>query len=123
MKTNAILIGLYSNRHNEAAMQAICGHWKSDIETRQVCEYTIENGVATIAAMRPLIATVINLPLPLYVPVTDLGSGTLNRIDINVDTLTPMPAVCPCTIWQTKRMQQPAPPVTQTLMADYIGLL
>lgn len=123
MKTNSILIALYSNLHDEAAVEAICGHWKADVETRQLCEYTITDGVATITTMTPTMRTKVNLPLPFCLPVTDLGSGTLNRIDINVDTLTAMPAVCPTTNWQTRWNLQPAPTPQQTLMADYIGLL
>lgn len=128
MKTNTIILGLYSPSYNAPAMERLCNRYQGDVETRQTATYTVADGLATITALEPTIATRVNLPLPFVLPVNDLGSGILNRIDINIDTLTAQLAICPKQSWVDRRAMQAnvapaAPTITQTLMADYIGLL
>lgn len=120
MKTETILFSIHGDERN---VNGLCGHFTSQFETRQICSYTIKDGLATITAITPLIKTKLNLPLPLQVSVTDLGSGRITGLTIDADTLLALPTVCPRPDWVKRRMMQPSPTTQQTLMADYIGLL
>ena len=120
MKTNMINIGLHGD---EDIVDQICGHWKGDFETKQIAEYTIENGLATIHSLRPVICTRVELPFPFTVPVNDLGSGLLVSVDINCNTLRAYPATCPIAEWAYKRQNQPALTTYQQLQAEACALL
>ncbi|GAB3552925.1 hypothetical protein [Spirosoma fluminis] len=121
MKTNTLIIALYGNPGN---VERLSGHYKADFETKQQATYSIENGLATITELSPVICTHLSLPLPFVVPVNDLGSGHLQRIDINADTLLPHPATCPTNAWADRRTQHPLLPDASLnlIMADYSGL-
>ena len=120
MKTNTILLSLHGREEN---LDRICGHWKSDFETKQIAEYTVENGQATIYSLRPVICTQVDLPFPFIVPINDLGSGKLVSIDINCDTLRAYQAICPREEWANRRQSQPALTTYQQLQAEACALL
>lgn len=120
MKTNLINIGLHGEGAN---IKKLTGQFAGDAETKQYATYSVTDGIATITALTPVYGRVLNLPLPFVLAVNDLGSGLLQSIDINADTLRAYPATCPKQSWADRRSQQPAPSIAQTLMADYIGLL
>jgi len=120
MKTETILFSIFGDERN---VDSICGHFTGSFETRQICSYSIEGGIATITAINPLISTRLALPLPLQVSVTDLGSGRITGLTIDADTRQAQPTVCPRPDWAERRRMQPSPAIYQTLMADYIGLL
>ncbi|RYC70827.1 hypothetical protein [Spirosoma sordidisoli] len=120
MKNHVITLALYSPSYCPANLQTLCGRYTTDYETKQRASYTIENGVATITALTPIMGTQVTLPLPFCVPVTDLGSGQLHRIDINADTLTAQPATCPSAAWATRRAVMPNPTIRQQVVADQL---
>ena len=119
-KTGTISISLHGEEEN---VDRICGHWTSDFATKQIAEYTVDNGLATIYSLRPVICTQVHLPFPFLVPVNDLGSGQLVSIEINCDTLRAHEAVCPTTAWAERRQLTPPRTIPQQLIADYCALL
>jgi len=119
MKTNTITISLYGH---EQTVSAVCGHYKDSIDIKQVATYQVADGLATITSLTPVYGTVIDLPLPFSFGVTDLGSGQLERIDFNVDTMSAHVAICKSNAWATRRALQPAPTIPQQLIADYCSL-
>ena len=119
MKTNVINFCFYGNPKN---VEALTGHYTSDFETKQIATYTVENGVATITRLVPVIKTELNLRLPFSVPVRDLGSGFLRSVDINAETLKADESICPTKAWYELRSQQSAPSLTQILQADSVCL-
>ncbi|GAB2550101.1 hypothetical protein [Spirosoma aerophilum] len=100
MKTRTILFTISGQAKN---VVAVCGRHTSDVETKQIATYSIENGVATITALTPAIATHLSISLPLVVPVNDLGSGLINEIEFDADTLTARKVTCPTMKWATGR--------------------
>lgn len=119
MKTNTIVLALYGDSAN---VEKVCGRWDYDFETRQVATYTIEEGLATIHSLTPHIKTQINLPMPFTLPVNDLGSGILQRVEINCDTLIPHIAICPTQKWVDRQAKLPIIPAYQMIIADYCSL-
>ncbi|WP_338871783.1 hypothetical protein WBJ53_26285 [Spirosoma sp. SC4-14] len=120
MKTNTILLALYGDSAN---VEKVCGRWDYDFETKQVAVYTIEDGLATIHSLTPTMKTTVTLPMPFTLPVNDLGSGILERIEINCNTLQPHISICRTKKSASLKAQQPALTIPQTLIADYCSLL
>jgi hypothetical protein len=111
MKSNAVTLSLYGDPRN---VHSVCGRFTADIETKQRIVYTLIGDTAIITAFEPVVAIRINLALPLKVPVTDLGSGLLTRIDLNCDTLQAQLSICPTAQWANRRHQAPAFPGPRT---------
>lgn len=113
-----IIIGFFGH---PKSVERVCGHYKDDFETKQYVTYTLSGDLAEVISLKPFYATVVNLPLPFYIPVNDLGSGLLQRIDINCDTLTALESICPSSSWANSPLRQLAPPANE--MPDYSSLL
>jgi hypothetical protein len=127
-KPQTIRVNIFSPSWNAKNVETLCGHYAPDFETKQSATYTITNGVAELTALVPAVfKTTINLPLPISFPVVDLGSGTLDYIEIDADTLTIRPATCRTAEWfgrigQRPKLSTATHPTHQQLMADWASL-
>lgn len=120
MKTTRINLVILSASFDETAVESVCGRHQSHVETQQIATYSISDSMAIITALEPVFATQVHLPLPLNVPVSDLGSGLLTEVVVNVDTLSAYASVCPRPAYTARRIN-PEPSIN-FILADYTGL-
>ena len=127
MKTNTILFELFSTEYDSKLMESVTGRYAPTVDIKQNATYSILNGWAVITELSPVYSTVIKIPLPFTLPVNDLGSGFLNNVVIDIDTMTAKPAVCQSEKWLNDRVKSrlvsPVPTVVNELLADWSGLL